>query len=75
MIGADESVVADEARKLPPEELEALLRAKRNKLYALRASAVVGQDCKTHMFPALRRDIARLNTIKSANRIKGERNG
>lgn len=54
-----------EIRELAPAELETRLRETREKLLHLRLRKQTGQVEKTHELRVLRKDIARLETIKN----------
>ncbi|HUG12825.1 MAG TPA: 50S ribosomal protein L29 [Opitutaceae bacterium] len=53
-----------EIRELAPAELETRLRETREKLLHMRLRKQTGQVEKTHELHSLRKDIARLETIK-----------
>ncbi len=56
---------AKEARELTVAEINVKLNETREKLLALRLRKQTGQVEKTHELRALRKDIARLETIKT----------
>lgn len=58
-------MTAKEIRDLSAAEINAKLNETRDKLLALRLRKQTGQVEKTHELRALRKDIARLETIKT----------
>ena len=56
-----------EIRELAPTEIDTRLRETREKLLHMRLRKQTGQVEKTHELRTLRKDIARLETIKKEN--------
>ncbi|MBW7896176.1 MAG: 50S ribosomal protein L29 [Opitutaceae bacterium] len=59
-------MTAKEIRELSPAEITTKIRETREKLLQLRLRKQTGQVEKTHELRALRKDIARLETILNA---------
>lgn len=63
-------MTAKEIRELSPTEITTKIREAREKLLQLRLRKQTGQVEKTHELRALRKDIARLETILNAKNSK-----
>lgn len=63
-------MTAKEIRELSPAEITTKIRETREKLLQLRLRKQTGQVEKTHELRALRKDIARLETILNAKNSK-----
>ncbi len=63
-------MTAKEIRDLSPAEIQTKLRETREKLLQLRLRKQTGQVEKTHELRALRKDIARLETARTAKNKK-----
>ncbi len=63
-------MTSKEIRELSPAEITTKLRDTRNELLQLRLRKHTGQVEKPHMIRALRKDIARLETILNEKKAK-----
>lgn len=61
---------AEELRELLDEELEAKLKETKQELLKLRFAIASGQGTETSQLGALRKEIARIETVRSERRAK-----
>ena len=61
-----------EIREMTPEELDRAIESKRKEIFDMRLKIQTGQFNKTASIRLLRKDIARLETEKTARRNKAQ---
>ncbi|MEM6531408.1 MAG: 50S ribosomal protein L29 [Myxococcota bacterium] len=70
-MASEDRVVAKEIGDRSESELEALLNGKREELHQVNFKHAIGQLRETHLVKALKRDIARIETVLGQKRAEG----